>query len=512
MRVNAKMKHYAQLFSRSAVNPSNHCAGVFGADEGEVKPVSVMEGDSVTLNPDPTKIQGFKLILWRFGDPAIAQIDGKEISYPSHIEIFRGRLQLDQTGSLTIKNMRIKHSGLYKIEIIQSAGSSDMKFTVTVYESPSVMDAGVAEMKLMSVKEGDPVILQTDVPQLTRDELIVWRSGDEGKLIAKHDTEAKSSPLYDTDERFRDRLALDQTGSLIITNTRTTDSGLYKVKINSNKQTLNQKYIVTVSVSDLSPGVVAGIVIVVVVPLMAAAAASVIYSRHNIAKTPEAVSEMEGDEVKLNTGVTKLQTGDLIKWHSGNKDNIIARIIGGTGEITTYDDVLHGIFRGRLKLDKKTGSLTITNTRIEHTGPYKLLINEKYKKKFIVYIRGKSLSEKKGNKVKLKTNTEIQTADEIRWLFGSEDALIAEIKAETREISIYEDVPDGRFKDRLELDKVTGSLTIKNLTADHDGLYKLLILSRGRTSCRKFFVYVEDTAVNESVPAEIPLLNGEDVE
>ncbi|KAL0161099.1 hypothetical protein M9458_044824, partial [Cirrhinus mrigala] len=94
---------------------------VFGADQDEVK--LVMEGGSVTLNPDLTQIQKCILILWRFGDAVIAQIDGNDISYPGHTEIFRGRLQLDQTGSLTIKNLRIKHSGLYELQISHSSGT-----------------------------------------------------------------------------------------------------------------------------------------------------------------------------------------------------------------------------------------------------------------------------------------------------------------------------------------------------------------------------------------------------
>ncbi len=106
---------------------------MFGADEDEVKAVSVMEGDSVTLNPDLTQIQTINLIEWRFGDSVIAEADGKDISYPPHTEIFRDRLQLDLTGSLTIKNMKTKHSGLYELQISHGAGTAERKFNVTVY-------------------------------------------------------------------------------------------------------------------------------------------------------------------------------------------------------------------------------------------------------------------------------------------------------------------------------------------------------------------------------------------
>ncbi len=106
---------------------------MFGADEDEVKAVSVMEGDSVTLNTDLTQIKTFNLLEWRFGNQVIAQIDENDISYPIHTEIFRDRLQLDQTGSLTIKNMKTKHSGLYELQISHDAGTAYGKFSVTVY-------------------------------------------------------------------------------------------------------------------------------------------------------------------------------------------------------------------------------------------------------------------------------------------------------------------------------------------------------------------------------------------
>uniref|UniRef100_A0A8C1XRK7 Immunoglobulin domain-containing protein n=1 Tax=Cyprinus carpio TaxID=7962 RepID=A0A8C1XRK7_CYPCA len=238
-----------------------------------------MEGDSLTLNPDLNQTQGFKVIQWCFGDisPVIAEIYANETSYPND-EIFRDRLQLNQTGSLSIKNTRTTDSGLYKLEVQHNSGASYMTFSVTVYESPPE-DSYRAEMKSVPVTEGDPVALR--VPQLYGDELIVWRFGDEGKLIAKHDIEAKSSSFYDeTDERFRNRLELDpQTGSLIITNTKSTDSGLYIVKISSNKQTSYQKYFVTISVPGLSPAAVAGIVVVLLVIAAAAAAAGVLFYR-----------------------------------------------------------------------------------------------------------------------------------------------------------------------------------------------------------------------------------------
>ncbi|XP_058617243.1 uncharacterized protein LOC131530794 isoform X2 [Onychostoma macrolepis] len=288
--------------------------GVFGADE--VKAVSVMEGDSVTLNPDLTQIQGFLEIEWHFKDQLIAYTDGSKPTYPED-ERFRDRLKLDhKTGSLTITNMKTKHSGLYNLQIELNSGLLPVNFTVTVYDSPSVIDAVKGEMKIESVKEGDPVTLQTDVTQLSRDELIVWRFGEEGKLIAKADIEAKSSPLYDTEESFRGRLELDQTGSLIITNTRTTDSGLYKVKISRKNQTVYKRFTVTVS------GAVAGIVVLLCVA--AAAAAGVIYYRHKISELQkQTLTVKEGDPVTLKPN-KEIKKDDKIEWQFGDKSSRLA--------------------------------------------------------------------------------------------------------------------------------------------------------------------------------------------
>nr|XP_055073023.1 CD48 antigen-like [Misgurnus anguillicaudatus] len=106
---------------------------VFG---DEVKSVSVMEGNSVTLHID-IKLQTGDLIEWKFGaqETLIARINVvfKDISIHVLDERFRDRLEVnDQTGDLTITNITTQHSGLYKI-IINSAREISYRFNVTVY-------------------------------------------------------------------------------------------------------------------------------------------------------------------------------------------------------------------------------------------------------------------------------------------------------------------------------------------------------------------------------------------
>ncbi|XP_052394847.1 uncharacterized protein LOC127942875 isoform X5 [Carassius gibelio] len=114
-----------------------HLFGVF-ADPGEVKSVSVTEGDSVSLDSRLTEIKIFDFITWKFGQSGtiIAYINKEAEIYNTSVVPdgrFRDRLKLDhQTGSLTITNTTITHSGLYQVSI------SDRKvithrFNVTVY-------------------------------------------------------------------------------------------------------------------------------------------------------------------------------------------------------------------------------------------------------------------------------------------------------------------------------------------------------------------------------------------
>ncbi len=115
-----------------------YVSGVFGADTDVMKSVSVLEGDSVTLNTD-VKVLRDDMILWTFGpqNTRIAEIfkrDQIHLIFVSNDGRFRDKLQLNnQTGSLTFRNIGSEHTGLYKLTVIISGKTSLKSFSVTVY-------------------------------------------------------------------------------------------------------------------------------------------------------------------------------------------------------------------------------------------------------------------------------------------------------------------------------------------------------------------------------------------
>ncbi len=76
-------------------------------------------------------------------------------------------------------------------------------------------------------------------------------------------------------------------------------------------------------------------------------------------------SVKEGESVTLDPGETK-KTNDLMAWHFN--DTIIQN------KICTEDQCKER-FRGRLRLDHQTGSLTIMNITTTDSGLYQLQIN-----------------------------------------------------------------------------------------------------------------------------------------
>ncbi|KAL0161435.1 hypothetical protein M9458_045160, partial [Cirrhinus mrigala] len=105
-----------------------------------VKSVSVLVGDSVTLNSNITEIQRDDVIRWRFEhqQTSVAEINRKVgifSTYDGADGRFGDRLQLDCfTGSLTIRDIGTRHSGLYEADIGRPGSKHTIQktFSVTV--------------------------------------------------------------------------------------------------------------------------------------------------------------------------------------------------------------------------------------------------------------------------------------------------------------------------------------------------------------------------------------------
>ncbi|XP_058615785.1 uncharacterized protein LOC131529857 [Onychostoma macrolepis] len=220
-----------------------------GASGVDIDGVLLMEGDSVTLHTGVETNQQDK-IRWYFNDTRIAHITGDlskictDVQCNEGTERFRDRLKLDhQTGSLTIMNIRTTDSGVYKLLISSSNFDSENIFNVIVHGVPA---AEHDKMKRKSVKKGESITLHSDGVKKTNN-LKMWYFND---ILITVITGDQSEICTDDqcDERFRDRLKLDnQTGSLTITNTRTTDSGLYKLQISSNRFSIVKTFSVSVT-------------------------------------------------------------------------------------------------------------------------------------------------------------------------------------------------------------------------------------------------------------------------
>nr|XP_055073058.1 uncharacterized protein si:dkey-182g1.2 [Misgurnus anguillicaudatus] len=233
---------------------------VFGCVTDEVMTPDVMEGESVTLDSCFPKIQTEDEWEWKFGDPDGATIVKNGLIYDTVDGLFNNRLQLNsQTGDLTIRNTRIKHSGVYDLKIFNSTHTREhKKFNLTVLDP--------IPPKVFAV-EGESVIVTHDVACVQKYNLIRWMY--ETTLIAKikRDPNSNQTCCKDPLERkFMGRLKLDdQTGYLTITNLTIADAGLYKLQLINNVPKY-RTYRLIVSGSGLSSGnkVLIGVLLFVV--------------------------------------------------------------------------------------------------------------------------------------------------------------------------------------------------------------------------------------------------------
>ncbi|XP_056615085.1 uncharacterized protein LOC130430129 [Triplophysa dalaica] len=481
--------------------------GVCGVDPDEVKSVSAMEGESVTLHSNLTELKTDIQLTWTFKLQAslIAEIImGNQINviFVSNDGIFKDRLQMNnQTGSLTITNIRTKHSGLYKLQISSITETLSKRFRVTVCDSLPLIDAETGELKTVSVTEGDPAYLMMEDVEIQTYDLIVWRFGDDGILILKGDREDNKT-TFSYDEIYGHRLELNyQTGSLTITDARITDTGLYKVKISGDSMAKYKRFILTVSASGISSGGVAGIVIVVLLAMSGAVGVFLVLYRRRTSEikkqndvlVDKTVVMKPGDSVALHTGVKEIQKDDDIIWTF--KGSSIAQI-NGDQTIENIDER----FKDKLKLNRQTGSLIIKDTKTEHTGLYKvkMTLQDLTSAQIFNVSASDKLSVNEGDSFTLNSgHTEIGDKV-ITWRFG--DVLVATINGNPASDWIEE-----RFRYRVQVDPQTGSLTVTNSRTEDSGLYQLQISGKEKSE-RKFTVTVRESTVNKQNKPEIQMI------
>ncbi|XP_073702525.1 uncharacterized protein [Garra rufa] len=448
--------------------------GVF-SQAAEGNKVSGLEGDSVTFHTSVTETSNIDLMMWMYGSQGsiIAKLNGKsqQISlYDVDDGRFGDRLQLDnQTGSLSISDIRTKHSGDYQLKII-SYKTLYMTFNLIVHD---VFFAG-----LTNSKEGETVTLQTGVSELQKYDVILWMFGPLSPDTFMAEINIPLQKIsYSDDERLRDRLQLnEQTGSLTIMDSRSTDTGVYQLQFTNSKETSYKRYNVFVSFMCN----------------MCSQASTGVFSQ---AAEGNKVSVLEGGSVTFHTSVTETHNIDLMMWMYGSQGSIIAKLNGKSQQISLYD-VDDGRFGDRLQLDNQTGSLSISDIRTKHSGDYQLKIIS-YKTSYMtfnltvhdVFFAGLTNS-KEGETVTLQTGvSELQKYDVILWMFGplSPDTFMAEINIPLQKIS-YSD--DERLRDRLQLNDQTGSLTIVDSRSTDTGVYQLQITNSKETSYKRYNVFV----------------------
>ncbi|KAG1946333.1 hypothetical protein F2P79_013799 [Pimephales promelas] len=94
--------------------------------------------------------------------------------------------------------------------------------------------------------------------------------------------------------------------------------------------------------------------------------------------------------------------------------------------------------------------------------------------------------------------------DVIRWRFGDQKSPIVEVNRATGDIPKYDNIADGRFRDRLQLDYWTGSLTITHTKPTDSGEYEVDIISNSKYTIHKTFsVTVRDPGLSEGAKAAI---------
>ncbi|XP_048038468.1 SLAM family member 5-like isoform X2 [Megalobrama amblycephala] len=372
--------------------------GVSGAEDA-VKSVSVTEGDSVTLDAGLIETQRVDLILWTFGPDStrIAQIN-KMIDMVSLYNNaldgrFRDRLKLDdQTGSLTITNIRAEHAGLYELQIFGGKEVPPKKFSIIV---SARLPVPVISRDCSSSSSCSLVCSVMDVSHVT----LSWYKGNSllSSISASDFSISLSLPL---EVEYQDK----NTYSCVLNNPISNQTQHLDISELCLSCSVDDSTITTEN--GLSSSHLALICVFVGVIVLVVAAVGMIASHRKYRNTNQmgrspgqdtelrnvcsadevilekvelkTVSVTVGESVTLNTGVTEIQSFDVLQWRfgkSGTDQTNPFVVISRLNDLNNSDCHDHDeSFRDRIHLDQNTGYLTISDIKPTDFGVYKLNI------------------------------------------------------------------------------------------------------------------------------------------
>nr|XP_055073009.1 uncharacterized protein LOC129452972 [Misgurnus anguillicaudatus] len=250
---------------------------------GEVKSVSVMKGDPVTIYTDVPDIKTYDQILLIFGcdEKWIAEVNKQNKKFTLYGEVRDGLKLNDQNGDFTITNSRTEDAGDYELKLSSRRRSIQRRFSVSVSDQQGLSPGAAAgisvifillatgaaagviyyrrkfakakqqlayagKMEKVSVNEGESYTLKNTLTDIQRDDVIEWRFKE--TLIAEINPANNIFSTYDGDKGlFRGKLNLNpQTGDLNIKDIREEHTGVYKLKIIRDGETSYKRFSVFV--------------------------------------------------------------------------------------------------------------------------------------------------------------------------------------------------------------------------------------------------------------------------
>nr|XP_055072992.1 natural killer cell receptor 2B4-like [Misgurnus anguillicaudatus] len=299
--------------------------GVAVSDTDEVKSVSVNEGDTVTLQTD-AELQNDDHILWLFLRKNILllqfnRLTNKNSLYDSADGRFSDRLNINhQTGDLTITNIKAEHTGLYQVEIINTRNPSYKRFSVTVHAHLPVPVIRSTQCTSSEQLSSSNCSLLCSVLNVT-DVSLSWYKGNSLLYsISVSDLNIRLSlPL---EVEYQDT----NTYSCVVTNS--TSNQTQGLNITDDCRPCSGKPS-GVSEEKDSPSHLTILISVVVFGLLIVGAVVIFCIYMKFRKTEglcgademktviDGVKNITVESFTLDTGVTDIQTTDLIQWKFG---------------------------------------------------------------------------------------------------------------------------------------------------------------------------------------------------